>query len=359
MEFVAGNNIQITPDATNKTITIISTASGNVTGVKGGAESTYRTGNVDITKANIGLGNVDNTSDLNKPISTATQAALDEKTSAMIVDVSDTQPTDPDNKLWIPEVVTETQVPTWAEHQALSGAISSMDTDDVANESNVTGATVSDALDTLDGAINGKMSIAPERIEMYPASGSSHGGYIDFHYGGDTSVDYTSRIIEHASGYIKIYGNLHIDNPLAVEDGGTGNTSVDTTPTQNSTKMVTSGGVYSAIATAQSVTSYELIVHSGTTATELGRAIMLVYGKLFLLHGIVTVSTALSSGTVIYDLPSYNYGMASISNNPIVEAANTAYTTVGIDNTNKTLKVTYNGGMNTGRYEMFLMGWIN
>ena len=31
-----------------------------------------------ITKASIGLGNVDNTSDANKPISTATQAALDD-----------------------------------------------------------------------------------------------------------------------------------------------------------------------------------------------------------------------------------------------------------------------------------------
>lgn len=32
----------------------------------------------DVTKAQVGLGNVDNTSDLNKPISTAVQAALDE-----------------------------------------------------------------------------------------------------------------------------------------------------------------------------------------------------------------------------------------------------------------------------------------
>lgn len=50
-----------------------------VTGVKGNSESTYRTGNINITKANIGLGNVDNTSDTNKPISTATQTALDAK----------------------------------------------------------------------------------------------------------------------------------------------------------------------------------------------------------------------------------------------------------------------------------------
>ena len=50
-----------------------------VTGVKGNSESTYRTGNINITKAHIGLGNVDNTSDANKPISTATQTALDAK----------------------------------------------------------------------------------------------------------------------------------------------------------------------------------------------------------------------------------------------------------------------------------------
>lgn len=35
--------------------------------------------NANLTKSNVGLGNVDNTSDLNKPISTATQNALDAK----------------------------------------------------------------------------------------------------------------------------------------------------------------------------------------------------------------------------------------------------------------------------------------
>lgn len=50
-----------------------------VLGVKGNSESSYRTGNINITKANIGLGNVDNTSDLNKPVSTAQQTALDKK----------------------------------------------------------------------------------------------------------------------------------------------------------------------------------------------------------------------------------------------------------------------------------------
>ena len=51
----------------------------HVTGVKGSAESSYRTGNVNITPANIGLGNVNNTSDADKPISAAQQTAIDLK----------------------------------------------------------------------------------------------------------------------------------------------------------------------------------------------------------------------------------------------------------------------------------------
>jgi hypothetical protein len=38
-----------------------------------------RTGNVTLAKADVGLGNVDDTSDANKPVSTATQTALNDK----------------------------------------------------------------------------------------------------------------------------------------------------------------------------------------------------------------------------------------------------------------------------------------
>lgn len=62
-----------------------------VTGVKGNAESTYRTGNVNLTKENFGLGNVDNTSDLDKPISTATQEALDLKANITQIPTIDTE----------------------------------------------------------------------------------------------------------------------------------------------------------------------------------------------------------------------------------------------------------------------------
>lgn len=49
------------------------TASGDVTSVAG------KTGAVTLVKGDVGLGNVDNTSDASKPVSTAQQAALDAK----------------------------------------------------------------------------------------------------------------------------------------------------------------------------------------------------------------------------------------------------------------------------------------
>lgn len=45
-----------------------------ITGVKGNSETAYRTGNVNITKANIGLGNVDNTADADKEVKYAETA---------------------------------------------------------------------------------------------------------------------------------------------------------------------------------------------------------------------------------------------------------------------------------------------
>ncbi len=48
-----------------------SPSSSGVAGVKGNAESAYRTGNVNITPANIGLGNVDNTADASKNVASA------------------------------------------------------------------------------------------------------------------------------------------------------------------------------------------------------------------------------------------------------------------------------------------------
>lgn len=77
-EHTANTDVYITTAERTKLSGIEAGAQVNtIFGVKGDSESTYRTGNVNITKANIGLGNVDNTSDADKPVSTAQQTAID------------------------------------------------------------------------------------------------------------------------------------------------------------------------------------------------------------------------------------------------------------------------------------------
>jgi hypothetical protein len=51
----------------------------------------------------------------------------------------------------------------------------------------------------------GYMAKNPGYIEMMPGSSAGHGGYIDFHYN-SSSADYTSRIIESASGTLSVNG---------------------------------------------------------------------------------------------------------------------------------------------------------
>jgi hypothetical protein len=53
-------------------------------------QSLLGSGNIDLTKSDVGLGNVDNTSDLNKPISTATQTALNAKQNALTLTTTGT-----------------------------------------------------------------------------------------------------------------------------------------------------------------------------------------------------------------------------------------------------------------------------
>lgn len=92
-----GTLVQVLPETSAEQVTVADTANnftstnvegalaevmqvaqtGGVTGVKGDAESTYRKGNVNITKANIGLGNVDNTADANKSVASAVKATQD------------------------------------------------------------------------------------------------------------------------------------------------------------------------------------------------------------------------------------------------------------------------------------------
>lgn len=58
-----------------------------------------RTGAVTLAKSDVGLGNVDNTSDADKPVSTATQTALDGKQQKTVY--SDTAPTHSPGLEWV------------------------------------------------------------------------------------------------------------------------------------------------------------------------------------------------------------------------------------------------------------------
>jgi hypothetical protein len=53
-------------------------------------QSLLGSGNINLTASDVGLGNVDNTSDLNKPISTATQTALNAKQNALTLTTTGT-----------------------------------------------------------------------------------------------------------------------------------------------------------------------------------------------------------------------------------------------------------------------------
>ena len=71
------------------TIATLSDISGSVAGV---TSVNTRTGAVTLTKSDVALDNVDNTSDATKPISTATQTALNAKVESVTTGIANTTP---------------------------------------------------------------------------------------------------------------------------------------------------------------------------------------------------------------------------------------------------------------------------
>ena len=94
---------------------------------------------------------------------------------------------------------------------------------------------------------------------------------------------------------------------IPVANGGTGNSSVDTTPTQNSTKMVTSGGVYTALSgkaasshnhSASNITSGTLPLSRG----GLGRTTKTTTSTDYEFRAIkvqTTIPTAIDAGCIV------------------------------------------------------------
>ena len=100
-----GNNVIHITSAEHEGLTeaIKHTKTEHVTGVKGSAESIYRTGNVEITAENVGLGNVDDTADSTKSVNYAASAGNAAKVNGHSVNAdvpSDAKFTDTDT--WRP-----------------------------------------------------------------------------------------------------------------------------------------------------------------------------------------------------------------------------------------------------------------
>ena len=94
---------------------------------------------------------------------------------------------------------------------------------------------------------------------------------------------------------------------IPVANGGTGNSSVDTTPTQNSTKMVTSGGVYTALSgkAASSHNHSAANITSGTLPLSrggLGRTTKTTSSNDYEFRAIkvqTTIPTAIDAGCIV------------------------------------------------------------
>ena len=88
------------------------------------------------------------------------------------------------------------------------------------------------------------VNINPSSIEVDPGASAGHGGYIDFHYNG-SAADYTSRIIESASGKINISAKngVEVSNP-SVGSSRVRNIQASTTDLTAGSSALTTGNIY-------------------------------------------------------------------------------------------------------------------
>jgi hypothetical protein len=84
-------------------------------------QSLLGSGNIDLDKSDFGLGNVDNTSDANKPISTATQTALDNKVDKVVGKGLSTEDYTTVEKNKLAGIATGAEVNVNADWNAVSG----------------------------------------------------------------------------------------------------------------------------------------------------------------------------------------------------------------------------------------------
>lgn len=148
-----------------------------------------QTGDVTLTKSDVGLSNVPNRSTNNQTPTYTVASALAELVSGEKLSVA------------MGKIA-----------KAIVDLISH-----IGNKSNPHGVTAAQAgAATADHDHSGQ-SISPAAIELFPGASAGNGGYIDFHYN-NSAADYTSRLIEVPSGVVKYnnYGLISTANITAV-----------------------------------------------------------------------------------------------------------------------------------------------
>lgn len=86
------------------------------------------------------------------------------------------------------------------------------------------------------------LAISPNSIELTPTSGVNHGGFIDFHFNGNSS-DFTSRIIESASGQLTLQAKVNVVDP-PIGTACARNIYAGTTDLTAGSSSLTTGAIY-------------------------------------------------------------------------------------------------------------------
>lgn len=233
------------------------TGDGVVTGVKGSAETEYRKGSVNITAANIGLGNVDNTADADKPISTAMQTALDAKANANALD----------------NYYTKTQVDTTVE--TLEGQISAIPkfAVSVVDELPATGAAATIYLvktsESETGNLYTEYIYVDGKFEKLGTQTLDLSNYATQSWV-NTQINGLSAVAKSGKLSDATEDSTHQTVTAAQKTEWSGKQDAltfDSTPTAGSTNPVTSGGVKSAIDSAVEATEAK-IINKSTDLTD-------------------------------------------------------------------------------------------
>lgn len=176
-----------------------------------------------VTKAQVGLGNVDNTSDVNKPVSNAVQTALDGK-----ADNGHTHTLDDISETTSKKIMTAAErsklngIATGANKTVVDSTLSNTSTNPVQNK------VVKAEFDFI---YNDKLAPMEEDISTLNSNKAN-------------KSEIPTALKNPYALTVKV-GNE--ENPTSYDGSSSVSISVDTTPTENSNNLITSGGVHKVL----------------------------------------------------------------------------------------------------------------